>query len=81
MSRPNLRRPLGTKGWVLGSNVVSVVCLSISVLSGMAMQGTRGKSWPLGRLTRTQLSCPIPHCSTELVNHLSLAHAAVSTVR
>lgn len=60
-----------------------------------AMQGTRGKLGPLGRgrrLTRSSSaqSCAAshaatpglpPHSSPELVNHSSLAHAAVSTVR
>lgn len=69
MSRPNLRRSLGTKGWVLGSNVVSVVCLSINVLSGMAMQGTRGKAGPWdaspARSSRAQSCSPLQYRAGE----------------
>lgn len=36
---PNLPPSLGTKGWVLGSNLDSLMCISLCVPSGMQCKG------------------------------------------
>lgn len=67
-------------------------CVSPCVCLWDAMQGTRGQLTPgpwgdaspaalVPNLALPPTPDLAPHCSTELVNHLSLARAAVSTVR
>lgn len=69
LAQSDLPPSLGTKGWVLGSKVVSLLCISLGVCLWDAMQGTRGKlaPWAMGRrLTRSSRaqSCAASHAGS-----------------